>query len=179
MKIDVEKLFIFALGYEFFWVKDLVMSIFVGVLPLPVEVVAWERSTVAAIDDSVWVEHGYDLYDELVPHFFSAWMWSAYFYRYDRRKRMSASHANEEIVSPGWARAVMHTTFLLAICGLVMSTSSTTLSEYFFAYLLRFWLALFFAFYRYVWARAGPKTFAIGNKYRGSSRRRKLHHQCG
>jgi hypothetical protein len=52
---------------EFFEVEDLGVVYFGGVFPLLVEVVARDVGAVVAVDDSVGVEHGHDLEDEVLP----------------------------------------------------------------------------------------------------------------
>lgn len=105
--IDVQQLFVLALGYQFLSQINLLVLQLVGVLPLPVQIVPRERGPVVPVDDTVRVEHRDDLDDELVPHFLGFGVRTESEERYESRYLMMASQVKLPMVSPGCTLAVM------------------------------------------------------------------------
>ena len=71
MDVDVQHPTVLALKDQFLCVEYLGVTGFVRHPPLSVQVVSTERTTIAAIDHPVRVEHRNDFDDELFPKFLS------------------------------------------------------------------------------------------------------------
>lgn len=73
MAVDVNEkdFFVFSLSYRLLHVVNLLMSLFVWVFPLSVQIVPRKRRSVVAVDDSIRIQHGEYFDYELVSHFLS------------------------------------------------------------------------------------------------------------
>ena len=73
MTVDVNEkdFFVLSLSYRLLYVINLLMSMFVWVFPLSVEIIPRKRRSVVAVYDSIRIQHGKYFDYELVSHFLS------------------------------------------------------------------------------------------------------------
>ena len=177
MNIHTKCFFILAFQNEFLQIVDFRMVNFIWIFPKSVEILAWKRSSIVAMNHTIRIQHRHNFYYEPIPQLLCLRLRSKYSDSYESKNWMIASQTYDETVSPGWILAVININFLFKYWGLVIEISSTRLSKYSHFYFQSSSQLPSSASCRYALPKGYLENVEVLYKSKGSSKQRKLHLQ--